>query len=601
MPIQVLPEDVAAKIAAGEVIERPSSVVKELVENAIDAGAHDIRVEIREGGIRLIRVLDDGCGIPAAETETAFLRHATSKLRTASDLERIVTLGFRGEALASIAAVSQVTLLTRPATEEVGTRLRLEGGVIVNRSGQGSPVGALLTVENLFYNIPARRKFLRSEATEAAHIMTLVTRYALAWPHLRFSLLRDGRLVFQSVGNGQMMDVILRMYDLDTTRQLIEIQSADKDVSVWGYTALPALTRSDRNHLSFFVNRRWVQDRMLARALVEAYHGLLPSGRYPLAFLHVELDPAEVDVNVHPTKAEVRFRRSGNIFTAVQKAVRQALGEATPVRSLGTLPQAPTGSLDQPAMRPLWDQSHDSRWSHFALEMQRPADAPPFSMEGREIAGAGDFAGQVIRPEERPFTPERPIPRNLPPLRVLGQLGQTYIIAEGPAGLYLIDQHTAHERVLYERFRGEQARQSVAHQQLLTPLTVELAPLQTAALLDNLDTVSGLGFDLESFGDDTLLVRAIPAMLGANEVAQTLSDLADRLSHKTSNEDLFEEALITLVCHSAVRAGKTLSYEEMRDLIRQLEETSLPHTCPHGRPIFLHLSTDRLAHAFGRP
>lgn len=597
MSIQVLPEDVAAKIAAGEVIERPASVVKELLENAIDAGAQDIRVEIREGGIRLIRLIDDGCGIPAAETETAFLRHATSKLRTPDDLERIATLGFRGEALASVAAVSQITLITRTAEEAVGTRLRVEAGHVTQKSGQGAPVGTSITVENLFYNVPARRKFLRQPPTESAHIQTLVSRYALAWTSLRLSLERDGRLAFQSTGSGEMMDVLLKLYDLATTRQLIEFRNEENGITVWGYTSLPQLTRSDRNQLNVFVNRRWVQDRLLIRATLEAYHGLLPSGRFPFTVLQVELDPGEVDVNVHPTKAEIRFRRSNDVFIAVQKTIRRALSEAGPVRTLEALPLV--GKMPTPQMliqsHFSWDERAQPRWGHHALELQRTADTPTVRPTGETFDEEMNAADTAHVPVD-----DGGVQRSLPPLRVLGQLSQTFIIAEGPGGLYLIDQHTAHERILYERFMGDKQRQAVAQQQLLTPLSVDLAPVQAATLLEHGETVAAVGFEIEPFGGETILVRTIPAMLGPNEVAGTLAELANTLSGGVDGERIFEEALLTVVCHSAVRAGQTLSHEEMRDLIRQLEQTALPHSCPHGRPIFLHLSTDRLASAFGR-
>lgn len=585
MAIQVLPAELAAKIAAGEVIERPASVVKELLENAIDAGARSIRVEIREGGIRLIRLTDDGCGISAAETEMAFLRHATSKLQTADDLERIATLGFRGEALASIAAVSQVMLITRTVDEPVGTRLRLEAGQVTYKGAHGAPVGTSITVENLFYNVPARRKFLRQPATEAAHIQTLVSRYALAWPKLHLTLERDGRLAFQSTG-GEVMDILLKLYDLETVRQLIAFRRQEGGMTVWGHTSLPNVTRSGRSQLNVFVNRRYVQDRLLSRAILEAYHGLLPSGRFPFTVLLVDLDPGDVDVNVHPTKSEVRFRRAGDVFTAVQKAVRAALSQAGPVRPLDALSLVAQSPAPQPPgqARFAWDERAQPVWGHRALELQRTADAP--------------IDQDVGRGEVQPSSPGAQ--RNLPPLRVLGQLSQTFIIAEGPGGLYLIDQHTAHERVLYERFWAEKQRQSVAQQGLLAPLSVDLAPVQVAALLEKRDMVATLGFAVEPFGGETILVRSIPAMLSPHAVGETLAELAEVLAGGGDGERLFENALLTVVCHSAVRAGQTLSHDEMRDLIRQLEQTALPHSCPHGRPIFLHLSTERLASAFGR-
>ena len=441
MPIQVLSEDVAAKIAAGEVIERPSSVVKELLENAIDAGASDIRVEIREGGVRLIRLTDDGCGIPDGEAETAFLRHATSKLRTPEDLDHIVTLGFRGEALASIAAVSQITLLTRTADEEVGTRLRLDGGHIVQKSGQGTPVGTSIAVENLFYNMPARRKFLRKPPTESAHIQALVTRHALAWPSLRISLQRDGRLAFQSTGSGNIMDVILKLYDLEKSRQLVEFRNEENGITAWGYASLPSLTRSDRNDLNVFVNRRWVQDRLLIRAVLDAYHGLLPSGRFPASSC---------------TSNWTRAKWTSTFTLPKPRSVSEAAETFLPWCRK---------RYARPCVRPVRHAP-----AHIAAAGIRPgsgseplllgrAGAAPLGTSGAGTPAHGRYAccptGPTGTRTDELAPDDRSAPRNLPPLRVLGQLSQTFIIAEGPGGLYLIDQHTAHERVLYERFLSE--------------------------------------------------------------------------------------------------------------------------------------------------
>jgi len=573
MPIRVLSEEVASKIAAGEVVERPVSVVKELVENSIDAEAREIKVEVRQGGRRLVRVIDNGMGIPADEVELAFARHATSKIASLDDLSSIATLGFRGEALASIAAVSQLTIVTRTAEENVGTQLRLEGGRVAQRQKKGCPQGTVVTVENLFYNVPARLKFLRSEATERKHIDGLIYRYGMAYPHLRFSLLNDGRPTFQSLGSGELYDVLIKVYGLELAQQMHEVGSIEADnlkpgtsnrelVDVYGYISPPSLHRANRDYLTFFVNGRWVQDRMLSYAVSEAYHTLLPTGRYPIVVLCLELDPSQIDINVHPTKSEIRFLDSNAVFAAVQKAVRRTLVDRAAIPRMTGLP---------------------SQWA--AQEMERR----------RRLVEVGTQAKAVGI--ETPSVFEFPEPVKLPPLRVLGQVAQTYIIAEGPEGLYLIDQHAAHERVLYERVMAERAKMAVTSQTLLEPLTIELPRV---AGEESVGFLNQLGFDVEPFGGETYLVRAVPAMLAKGDIGQAIVEIVDELSEAGTAGAGEERALISLVCHSAVRAGQTLSVEEMRDLIRQLEGTTMPRTCPHGRPTMIHLSAAQLAREFGR-
>ena len=360
MPIRILAPQVANQIAAGEVVERPASVIKELIENSLDAGATDIRVEAREGGRRLMRVQDDGCGIPAGETGLAFQRHATSKIVSADDLTHLTTLGFRGEALASIASVAQVTLLTRARDEEVGTLLRMAEGREVTREPKGTPPGTVVSVEQLFANVPARLKFLKRAATEAGHIQQIVTRYALAYPERRFNLVSDGKLIFQSTGSGKLYDVVVKVYGLEMARQMLEvgkvvdwesgklgssasdevftqseIRNPKSEIGVTGYTSAPALHRSNRGYISLFINRRWFQDPSVAYAVIQAYHTLLPAGRSPVALIFIEMPPEDVDVNVHPTKAEVRFRDNHAVFSAVQRTVRAALIEHAPVPEVG--------------------------------------------------------------------------------------------------------------------------------------------------------------------------------------------------------------------------------------------------------------------------
>jgi len=597
MPIRVLPSQVAGKIAAGEVVERPASVVKELMENAIDAGATDIRTEIKQGGRRLIRVSDDGCGIPHEEAALAFARHSTSKISSEDDLSHITTLGFRGEALASVAAVSQVTMLTRVQTEETGSLLRLEGGDLVRNETHGAKPGTVITVENLFYNTPVRLKFLRSEATEGSHIVKLVSAYAMAYPELRFNLTDKGQTVLQTPGNGKLYDVLIKVLGLEVAQQLLEVQPDERSqadasagpegnvpppgpvVRVRGYVGSPSLHRAKRNYQMLFVNRRWIQDRSLSYAIEEAYRTLIPASRHPVAVLNIAIAPEDLDVNVHPTKREVRFRDPRTIFAAVQRAVRRTVIEQAPVPAMTSRPAAVL-----PGQWARHDQMHlrhpsfeaASNRAQMAMEVQRTAD-----MESLAVSSV-------------------PMLERLPMLRVLGQVRQMYIIAEGPDGLYLIDQHAAHERILFEQLQAEQGAMAVSSQTLLEPLPIELAPHQHALLDTLLEDLTAFGFDITPFGGDTYLVRAIPAAMSAAHVAEVIAELLDVAKEGRGAATSAEHTLAVIACHSAIRAGKTLSLDETRELIHQLETTAAPYTCPHGRPTMIHLSSAQLEKSFGR-
>ena len=583
MPIHVLSEEVASQIAAGEVVERPSSVVKELVENAIDAGARDVRVEARAGGKRFIRVTDDGCGVPAAEVELAFHRHSTSKLSTADDLARVTTLGFRGEALTSIAAISRVTFVTRATDEPVGTLLRLEGGRVITRQESGRSPGTAMTVEDLFFNVPARRKFLRSERTERRHIDGWLTRYAMAYPALRFTLAHDDRVVFQSPGNDRLRDVLVAVYGLEVGAAVLEIIPGDQhpvsSIQVAGFVSPPSLHRANRGYITLFINGRWVRDVRLTYAITQAYHTLLPTGRYPLAVVMVRLPPEEVDVNVHPAKAEVRFRDGDVVFRAVQRAVRHTLIERSPVPVAARLPTA------WPASPAQWEE----RRERLAGLRPRPA--------GEQLRLKGEPLDVAVT-----GTTRAPAAGKLPPLRVVGQVGVTYIVAEGPEGMYLIDQHAAHERVLFERLLAERQRAEVTSQALLEPQPVELAPEAASLLEEYLEVLGGLGFRVEPFGGTTMLVRALPAIVAEADPVRVLEDVAAAL--ETGDAPLagtVEEAVVRHVCkRAAVKAGQVMAREEMEELIRALEQCASPRTCPHGRPTMIHLSVEQLAREFGR-
>ena len=624
MSIRVLSPEVASRIAAGEVVERPASAVKELVENSLDAGADEIRVEVREGGRRLVRVVDNGVGIPASEAALAFERHATSKLRSADDLEHIATLGFRGEALASIASVAQVTLLTRHVDEAVGSQLRVEGGHLKSQEAKGAPPGTVVTVENLFYNVPARLKFLRQPATESGHIVDVVQRFAMAFPERRFSLVSDSRLVFQSTGSGRLHDVLVKVWGLDVGRQLVPVGMADADegvgragsaesIRVTGYTGLPTLSRSNRNHILFFLNRRLIQDRSLAFAVTEAYRNRLMVGRYPVAVLMIDLDPELVDVNVHPAKAEVRFREERAVFRAVQKAVHATLAEHSPVpevRSEGlswSMPgwaerrqtllaagqsQQPALDLSRPPTGPVWPPPPAA--ARPSSQPEPATTSPPSPSD--PAPPVGDSAASDAN---HPITQSSNV---LPLLRVVGQMGATYIVAEGPEGMYLVDQHAAHERILFEQMLGQQAAGAVAQQALLEPLAFEAGSGYAGLLAEYSAALAGAGFDLEPFGGDAWLVRAVPAVYSRVDPRRALEETLEGIA---DGRDLVgeskEAALVAVICkRAAIKGGQTLSLEEMRQLVRQLEACRDPGSCPHGRPTMLVLSRMQLEKEFGR-
>jgi len=561
MPIRILAPDVVSKIAAGEVVERPASVVKELVENSLDAGASQVDIEAKGGGVSFIKVSDNGVGIPEDEAEIAFQRHATSKLTNFADLENTVSLGFRGEALPSIAQVARVELLTRSEGEVAGVYLGLREGEVIEHGKRACPRGTTVTVQGLFRNLPARLKFLKSSATENSHITDIVSQYSLAFPGVRFSITIDGRRILQTPGSGKARDVLAQVYGLEVAQAMLEVETSPKEgrltPQVSGYIGTPSHSRSNRSYLSFFINRRWIQSRLLTRALEKAYEGLLMTGRYPIAVLNLSLPPQWVDVNVHPTKREVKFDQESIIFSTVSGAVRRTLAGLMPI----------------PEIRPL------------------PVQAPPLVQVPTDIVEK--------QPEFTPLIPEAPA-SGVPILRVLGQFGNTYIIAEGPDGLYLIDQHAAHERILFERILAQREQKEVDIQPLLEPMTVELSARQEELLRDQGEMLSQFGFTIEPFGDRTCLVRAVPVMLGGEGIVEAVKEVLGSLGKEDALVRKEEKVALSLACHSAIRAGKVMSQEEMRGLVQQLEKATLPRTCPHGRPTMIHLSAGRLEKEFGR-
>ena len=573
MPIRILTPDVAARIAAGEVIERPASIVKELVENALDAGASRITVEVTGGGVESIRVTDDGCGIEAGELTTAFERHATSKLVDDEDLLRILTLGFRGEALPSIAAVATVEVVSRTATSEAAAVLTIGPERDGEIASKGAPAGTTVKVRGLFARQPARQAFLRSPASEGGAITRAVSHYALAYPEVRFQLIADGRQSLHTPGSGDLRDAVAAVYGLDVGAAMLEVSGEPGPVAVRGLAGPPQLSRSSRSYISLIVNRRWIQSRRLTFAVEGAYEGMLMVRRHPIAVLDLRLEAGLVDVNVHPTKAEVRFRDESAVFSAVQKAVRAALVAASPVTT-------GVGAGVRLETRP-------------DMNLEAPAWTPPLWEQG--LRREDERAGAALSGEGAPPTPAAA----LPALRVIGQFASVYIIAEGPEGMYLIDQHAAHERVLYERFCAERASRRPEKQGLLEPLALELTAGQRALVEAEAEALTDHGFELEPFGDGSYLWRSVPAALAGGDLREGLVRFLDVMAEEDGGERR-DRVAMSLACHGAIRAGKTLTSEEMRELVRSLEESEAPHTCPHGRPTMVHVSAEMLARGFGR-
>lgn len=632
--VVVLEKDVADKIAAGEVVDRPASIVKELVENSLDAGATRVEVELEEGGRRRITVTDNGCGMMLEDAVLALERHATSKIRAADDLYAIRTLGFRGEALPSIAAVSTLRILTCAEGEETGIAVTVERGEVSAAEQRGAPRGTQVTVTELFANVPARLKFLKAVPTELSHIVDLVIRFALSYPDVAFRLSHNGRAVFASQGSGDPLNTVVAAYGREVAREMLPVDSGEgAPVRVQGYISRPAVTRTSRSYQSFFVNRRLVRTPILTRALDEAYKGYVPAGRFPIACLFVTVDPAVVDVNVHPTKMEVRFAAERDVFQAALRAARQALAGA---------------NLAMPALPPRVEQSIQVQTAG-----ERPAVAPPPAPSAGSGAPVGEaledpFAGLVVRepvadlapkgkelpPQpwmlrreesqgalglqlpplgaaEAPTTPpteEAAAPPAaeaagaLPELNPVARVLDTYLVCEGPEAIYIIDQHAAHERVIYDALLRREA-DDITPQQLLIPLTLSLSHADAMLLESCRPHLEALGFVIEPFGRDTYVLRSVPVLLVGRNYAAVLQDVLDDLRERERSgrlEDLRAELCALVACHSVIRSGDALAPEEMRQLVQDLRQSPSPYTCAHGRPTMLVLSRAELERRIGR-
>jgi DNA mismatch repair protein MutL len=586
--IHILPDTVINKIAAGEVVERPASVVKELIENSIDSGATVISVDIDQAGRRLIRVVDNGCGMSHDDARLAFERHATSKISHDSDLESVRTMGFRGEALSSIASVSQVTMITSEAGSLAGSLVEIEGGKVKNVSEAAAPAGTSLEIAHLFYNTPARLKFLKSPATEFSHILTAVSRQAVVHPEIRFRLTHNKKQILDLPASGGEQERVFQLYGNEIAGNVFAFSGGRGDILVRGLVGRPGYSRADKTFQEFFVNGRAVRNASLSHALYSAYADLLMRDRHPVAFLFLDMDPSLVDVNVHPAKSEIRFRNQSQVHDIVRDAVREGLRTAHGtsngvVEEVQGVKDAIASYLDSAGFRAPVESGNAQTWS---------ADSSvPFITGDWEMHSAES----LLHAQLTTLDAGRLVP--------LAQVHDSFIVAQAQDGMALIDQHAAHERVLFEKLQDQQRAGAPPQQKLLLPVQLELGPAEQALLNDHLARLHGLGFEVEDFGRGTFVIKAVPALMTGADYRQLVLDILDEIRvHGTGTniEKLRDGILSVMACHPAVKVHRKLSPREMEDLLSDLSACRMPHSCPHGRPTVVRFSLAEINKMFKR-
>ncbi len=583
--IYILDEATINKIAAGEVIERPASVIKELIDNAIDAGATDIRVETTGCLSIAISVSDNGNGMSKSNATIAFLKHATSKIRTADDLFAISTMGFRGEALSSIAAISRLTIATRQSDDTSGTKVIVEGGDLKSVSDIGTAVGTRITVEDLFYNTPARKKYLKSDRTELAHVTDVVTRYALGNTDISFTLINDGKTILRAPASDGVFDRIIHVLGSDVAKAMIPVSFESELAKVSGFVSQPELTRSGNDLQSFFVNGRSVNSKAISNALRLGYYTLIPKGRYPAAVLNVSIDPKDVDVNVHPAKTEVRFGYEKEVMDAITKAVEDAHKQTQIIPKADDIDQTVQSLLDdsQPTVKPSVENT--------LRESTTPYNTSTKDTERRLKRTERDLLATGV--DSIDTTP-------IEDIKVLGQIDDLYIVAQSRDGLLLIDQHAAHERILYDQIKDSKTS---GWQELITPLTIELNAKERILLEEYIPYLEEFGFAISEFGTNTYVITAIPNIFGKLEDPDIVHDIiSDILSTGRIRDEtgIYEHVSKSMACRGAIKAGAACSFEQMKNLISQLMVTENPKTCPHGRPTMVSFSKKELDKLFGR-
>jgi DNA mismatch repair protein MutL len=593
--IRLLPDTVASQVAAGEVVERPASVVKELIENSIDAGPRKIEVMIRRGGISLVRVIDDGCGMDRDDALLSLERHATSKIRSASDLQAIGTLGFRGEALPSIASVSRFRLTTREPDAIAGMEIIVNGGKVDIVRESGEAAGTQVEVRSLFYNLPARRKFLRSENTESRNIEHQIHLQAIGHPQIAFTLLRDDRLVFQLPATATLRDRIRDLYGVALLERLIELHdTGSPKIKISGFIGQVGLSRQTRAQQLIFVNGRAIESGLITNAVREGYHTALMKGQYPVTFLFVDLDPAAVDVNVHPAKREVRFRDPNAVHEAIIRCVQQTLERGrTEWQQKFQAPATPlAGSPERTTV-------------HLKLRPEitsREASDRELPHLDRGVGGLV-APGRAVKPDEALSPQSSGDDGNQQQFQIIGVLSRLYVLMENASGLVLVDQHAAHERILFEDLRRKMEEQGVPTQKLLLPQTFDLPPRDADWIERNLSTLGKMGIGIESFGPNTFKIDSLPTFLNVLDPTQFMSKVIDDLrsvSNSSSAMRMGEEMIAKTVCRHAVKANDPLGYLEVEKLIRDLLDCDLPYCCPHGRPTMIQISLAELEKKFGR-
>ncbi len=651
--IRILPEAVANKIAAGEVVERPASVVKELLENAIDAGAKTIRVEVEVGGKRMIRVIDDGHGMAHDDALLAFERHATSKLRSADDLLSIATLGFRGEALPTIAAVSRLLLETRDEGEAEGTRIEFAGGKLMGVKPAGLPAGTTISVADIFYCVPARRKFLKSDTTELGHIASLVTHYALANPGKQFVLTTPAQEIINCPPAEKLADRVYQLFGKQALEELVEIPAVSSpfraaitepqleegeekaSLTVSGFTSRPDIQRMNRNGIYIFVNRRLVRDRLILHAIHEAYRNILPPAVFPATLLFLEMPYDEVDVNVHPAKIEVRFRRSQFVHDFVRDTIRQALMGARPIASFaaaaaspqagfsgngsfsGGITPSPVESGVPRAILPPMEEiglgsgvGSDGGFDLTGAPMRPVEQRIPFTsgaafgaaLEPAQISQAGNWAANLAAPSAD-VPASLPRPEQIADLKPLGQVSASFIIAVNGEGLWIVDQHVAHERVLFEQHLEARRAGRVEAQRMLMPLVIELSPRQIVIFEKIAEELAANGFEVEPMGPKSVAIQAVPAGVGAPDAEKLLTEILDGIERENaaiSIDTLQAKIAASTACHAAIKVNMPLEHSKMEWLLDALAKTACPMSCPHGRPVVLRYSLKEIEKAFHR-
>lgn len=626
--IVILDENTANKIAAGEVIERPASVIKELVENSIDAGAGVISVEIKNGGVSYMKVSDNGCGLAEDDVEIAFERHATSKLRSADELDSISSMGFRGEALASIAAVSSVQLTTRTRDSHQGTRIDISGGKVMDVKPTGCPAGTAITVRDLFFNTPARFKFLKKDTTEAGYVSDIISRIALGNPQISFRLTANGATVLHTPGNSDQLSAVFSIYGKEVSKAVNTVDYDDGKVKITGYAGKPEIARASRTYQSVYINRRFIRSKTVSSAIDEAYNTFLMKNRHAFVVLNIELNPVLVDVNVHPSKMEVKFSNEQDVFRAVYNALSNSLQQQSGIRAFqpelkerSLFRMTPEKTVPRPEYRQMnIDTGYKPAFRNEPYAAPAAEEAPRVAETQKDLYQAAGTAGPFHGPTGMPVetakemsptaeteitekTDEMALPNDrllLSEARIIGQAFSTYILLQQDNDLILVDQHAAHERIMYEELKARYESGSAMSQYLVSPVSVELTYQEHEFLEEHSDFFSGLGFQFEGFGSNSVILRAVPAETG--NIRELFMEVLDFLMKNGRNKNSMpaDETLFMMACKAAVKANSSLGEPEIRTLLERLSRVENPYTCPHGRPSAIKLRKYDLEKMFKR-